>query len=97
MAEAPHGTAPALQGKDIANPMAMILVLRGDSRPGGAARRARGRSGVARDLRGDARGHGGRHSHARPRRAHATTEVTDEVIARIRGKLEVWDSLGATL
>jgi isocitrate dehydrogenase (NAD+) len=25
MAEAPHGTAPALQGKDIANPMAMIL------------------------------------------------------------------------
>ena len=25
MAEAPHGTAPALLGKDIANPMAMIL------------------------------------------------------------------------
>jgi isocitrate/isopropylmalate dehydrogenase len=25
MAEAPHGTAPALKGKDIANPMAMIL------------------------------------------------------------------------
>ena len=25
MSEAPHGTAPALQGKDIANPMAMIL------------------------------------------------------------------------
>jgi 3-isopropylmalate dehydrogenase len=25
MAEAPHGTAPALQGKDVANPMAMIL------------------------------------------------------------------------
>jgi isocitrate/isopropylmalate dehydrogenase len=25
MAEAPHGTAPALQGKNIANPMAMIL------------------------------------------------------------------------
>jgi isocitrate dehydrogenase (NAD+) len=25
MAEAPHGTAPALQGKDIANPMGMIL------------------------------------------------------------------------
>ena len=28
MAEAPHGTAPALQGKDIANPMAMILAVR---------------------------------------------------------------------
>ena len=25
MAEAPHGTAPSLQGKNIANPMAMIL------------------------------------------------------------------------
>src|SRR5919107_2475516 len=25
MSEAPHGTAPALQGKDVANPMAMIL------------------------------------------------------------------------
>ena len=25
MAEAPHGTAPALQGKNVANPMAMIL------------------------------------------------------------------------
>src|SRR6476619_2080675 len=25
MAEAPHGTAPALQGKDLANPMAMLL------------------------------------------------------------------------
>jgi isocitrate/isopropylmalate dehydrogenase len=27
MAEAPHGTAPALQGKNIANPMAMILAV----------------------------------------------------------------------
>src|SRR5205814_10477847 len=25
MAEAPHGTAPALEGKDLANPMGMIL------------------------------------------------------------------------
>jgi isocitrate/isopropylmalate dehydrogenase len=25
MAEAPHGTAPSLQGKDVANPMAMLL------------------------------------------------------------------------
>ena len=25
MSEAPHGTAPALEGKDIANPLAMIL------------------------------------------------------------------------
>ncbi len=27
MAEAPHGTAPALLGKDVANPMAMILAI----------------------------------------------------------------------
>lgn len=27
MAEAPHGTAPALEGKDLANPMAMILAV----------------------------------------------------------------------
>ncbi len=27
MAEAPHGTAPALLGKDVANPMAMILAV----------------------------------------------------------------------
>ena len=25
MAEAPHGTAPSLAGKDVANPMAMLL------------------------------------------------------------------------
>ncbi len=29
MAEAPHGTAPSLQGKNIANPMAMILAAAG--------------------------------------------------------------------
>ena len=27
MAEAPHGTAPSLQGKDLANPMAMVLAV----------------------------------------------------------------------
>lgn len=27
MAEAPHGTAPALEGRDVANPMAMILAV----------------------------------------------------------------------
>ena len=35
MAEAPHGTAPALEGKGVANPMAMILA-------GGAAAALRG-------------------------------------------------------
>ena len=47
MAEAPHGTAPALEGKDLANPMAMILAgaavlhYAGDARGG---ERHRGRS-----------------------------------------------------
>ena len=47
MAEAPHGTAPALEGKDVANPMAMILagaaLLHYAGDPSGA-RRPRGRS-----------------------------------------------------
>ena len=48
MAEAPHGTAPALQGKDIANPMAMILaaaaVLHYVGEAGHAGRPPRARS-----------------------------------------------------
>ena len=44
MAEAAHGTAPSLQGKNVANPMAMILAgaaLLSHRRRGGAARAAR--------------------------------------------------------
>jgi isocitrate/isopropylmalate dehydrogenase len=46
IAEAPHGTAPALQGKNLANPLAMILACgallhhaaeRGDRRCAGAS------------------------------------------------------------
>ena len=33
MAEAPHGTAPSLMGKNVANPMAMLLGLRRRARP----------------------------------------------------------------
>ena len=50
MAEAPHGTAPALLGKDIANPMAMILAVAAvlhyavDARPRRRRRRPRARS-----------------------------------------------------
>jgi isocitrate/isopropylmalate dehydrogenase len=94
MAEAPHGTAPALEGKDIANPMAMILaagaVLHHAATAGveGAARASRAiyesvleatASGVRTpDLGGHA----------------STTEFTDDVISRIRTKIEVWSSLG---
>ena len=51
MAEAAHGTAPALEGKDVANPMAMILAGARSSRTprtSGADRRARDPRGVPR-------------------------------------------------
>src|SRR5205823_5432562 len=41
MAEAPHGTAPALMGKDLANPLAMILAC------GALLRHAADRAGPA--------------------------------------------------
>ena len=90
MAEAPHGTAPSLQGKNVANPMAMILA--------GAAlltfMHEETASQVSRaiyeatfetvldgiktaDLGGSA----------------GTTEFTDEVIRHVKTKLEVWSAL----
>jgi isocitrate dehydrogenase (NAD+) len=97
MAEAPHGTAPALMGKDIANPMAMLLACgavlnyAADKGFAGADRASRAiyesvleatASGVRTpDLGGDA----------------GTTEFTTDVIARVRTKIDVWSSLGATV
>jgi isocitrate/isopropylmalate dehydrogenase len=90
MTEAPHGTAPALEGKNIANPMAMILagasILAYIPSPQAehASRaiyesvfEAVHASRATTDL-------GGRLS---------TTEFTDEVIGRVRAKLEVWRGL----
>ena len=57
-AEAAHGTAPALEGKDVANPMAMILACRGRGRADGGSR----------DPRSLPRGRRGRHSDCRPGR-----------------------------
>jgi isocitrate dehydrogenase (NAD+) len=94
MAEAPHGTAPALLGKDLANPLAMILacgaVLRyaADQDRSGAAERASraiyesALETVASGVRTpDLGGHAG------------TTEFTDAVVGRVRTKLDVWSSL----
>jgi isocitrate dehydrogenase (NAD+) len=89
MAEAAHGTAPSLQGKDVANPLAMILA--GSSllahageelqQPARALREA-SLEAVAEGVRtADLGGHAG------------TTEFTDEVIRRVRSKLEVWAAL----
>jgi isocitrate dehydrogenase (NAD+) len=90
MAEAAHGTAPALKGKNVANPMAMILagaalLAHGDSEEAQQAARAIREAcleAVAQGIRtADLAGHA------------STTEFTDEVISRVRAKLEVWASL----
>ena len=89
MAEAAHGTAPALFGKNVANPMAMILagaaLLSHADEPAQQAGRAIRESAleaVADGLRtADLGGHSG------------TTEFSDEVIRRTKQKLEVWSSL----
>ena len=69
MAEAPHGTAPALQGKDVANPMAMILSCGAALHYAAERGRPRGRARVARGLRVRPRGDRRRRAHRRPRRA----------------------------
>jgi isocitrate/isopropylmalate dehydrogenase len=89
MAEAAHGTAPSLRGKDVANPMAMILagaalLAYGDeaTQQAGRAIREACLEAVAYGIRtADLGGYAG------------TTEFTDEVIRRARQKLEVWSSL----
>ena len=91
LTEAPHGTAPSLQGKNIANPMAMILACGAllryiDSKEASLASRAIYEAALESvyngvktpDLGGQA----------------STTEFVDEVIREARGKLEVWDALG---
>ena len=89
MAEAAHGTAPALQGKNVANPMAMILAASSLLAYGGEDAQQTGRAireacleAVADGIRtADLGGHA------------ATSEFTDEVIRRTKQKLEVWAAL----
>lgn len=90
LTEAPHGTAPSLQGKNIANPMAMILA--------GAA--------LLRYIRTDAASSASRAIYEATLETvndgirtpdlggqSSTTEFTNEVIRRVGGKLDVWESL----
>ena len=93
MAEAPHGTAPALQGKDIANPLAMILACgavlhhaavghgpeceRGSRAIYESALETIASGTKTPDLGGGA----------------ATSEFTTAVVERIRTKLEAWSTL----
>ncbi len=89
--EAPHGTAPGLQGKNIANPMAMILACAAllryiDGRDAALASRALYEATLESVYNGiKTPDLGGRAS---------TSEFVDEVIREARGKLEVWDALG---
>jgi len=93
MAEAPHGTAPALLGKDVANPMAMILagaaLLHYAATLGHEDAEQASRAiyeSVLEAVAGsvstpDLGGHA------------STTDFTDAVIERVRTKREVWSSL----
>ena len=90
MTEAPHGTAPSLMGKNVANPMAMILAvasllgyMKGDQ-PHRASRSIYEAAletvsdGIrTADLGGQA----------------STTEFADEVVRRVRTKIDVWSAL----
>jgi isocitrate dehydrogenase (NAD+) len=99
MAEAPHGTAPALEGKDLANPLAMILacgaILRhaseqadGSGSSDGAVDRA------SRAIYESALETVGSGVRTPDLGGHAgTTGFTDAVIERVRNKLEVWSAL----
>jgi len=90
MTEAPHGTAPALEGKNVANPMAMILAVASllgymPGEPAHVASRAVYESALEAVSDGirtaDLSGHS------------STTEFTDEVIRRVRTKIDVWSAL----
>ncbi len=90
LAEAAHGTAPSLYGKNVANPLAMILAasalltFAGTDGTADAARAIRESSleAIADGVRtADLGGHA------------STTEFTDDVIRRVRQKLDVWATL----
>ncbi|MBV8434880.1 MAG: isocitrate dehydrogenase [Candidatus Eremiobacteraeota bacterium] len=90
MAEAPHGTAPRLQGKNVANPLAMILASAAllsyvDDRRALNASRAVYEASLEAVHGGIATADLGGHA--------TTTEFTDAVIDGVRRKLDVWSTL----
>jgi isocitrate/isopropylmalate dehydrogenase len=96
MAEAPHGTAPALEGKDLANPMAMILACAAVLQYAAAGRPELERASRAiyeSVLEASAAG-----VRTPDLGGHASTSgFTGEILARVRTKLEVWSSLGSAV
>jgi isocitrate dehydrogenase (NAD+) len=96
MAEAPHGTAPALLGKNIANPMAMIMAaaaaMQYANELGHRGADVASRAIYEAVLEACATG-----VKTPDLGGHATTsEFTDEVVARVRTKVDIWSSLGST-
>jgi isocitrate/isopropylmalate dehydrogenase len=91
MAEAPHGTAPTLFGKNVANPMAMILAGGSllSSVGGKASLAARAISESVFEAVYDGVRTADLQGHA------TTTEFTDEVIKRVKTKLAVWPSISS--
>ncbi|MFD1678210.1 isocitrate/isopropylmalate family dehydrogenase [Alicyclobacillus fodiniaquatilis] len=94
MAEAPHGTAPSLFGKNIANPMAMILAGASllsyqSDKQGQTVSRAMYESTLETIING--------HRTSDLGGSASTTEFTDEVIKRVRTKLEVWSTFGESM
>jgi isocitrate/isopropylmalate dehydrogenase len=95
MAEAPHGTAPALLGKDLANPLAMILAC------GALLRHAADRRGPEAERASRAIYEAVLETIAAGTKtpdlggSAGTTEFTTAVVDRIRTKVEVWSSLGS--
>jgi isocitrate dehydrogenase (NAD+) len=90
MAEAPHGTAPRLFGKNVANPMAMLLACGAllshmDDRKANTSSRAIYESVLETVREGTSTSDLGGHA--------STTEFTDAVIGKVKSKLEVWSSL----
>ena len=90
MAEAPHGTAPRLFGKNVANPLAMILASGAllsyiEDRRATNAARAIYESSLEAVHEGIATADLGGHS--------TTSEFTDAVIEGVKRKLDVWSTL----
>ena len=97
MAEAPHGTAPSLMGKDLANPMAMLLACAAVLGQAGA----RGWAGADRASRAiyesvlettaggvktiDLGGHA------------TTSEFAGAVVEKVKTKIEIWSTLGSSV
>jgi isocitrate dehydrogenase (NAD+) len=90
MAEAPHGTAPRLFGKNVANPMAMILAGAAvlsyvEGKEAASASRAMYEAVLESVRDGIATSDLGGHA--------STTEFTDAVIDKVKSKLDVWSTL----